>query len=168
MNRIPPCWWAGRWERKKNHVSRASVEDASKKKKLVVLAAVCLAEAHWLEGGTRHRYVYLQNWGRRSTASNDASSSSSKWWRVTFSSSTRSAPDHHKGLHQEGPVKHGCLVVINLHVCRHLNVTKIVKTFWQWHLKFSKSFGNMLNIHPYERIFSRFGWNFSRRGWILL
>jgi hypothetical protein len=64
---------------KKKTVSRASVEDASKKKKLVVLAAVCLAEAHWLEGGTRHRYVYLQNWGRRSTASNDASSSSSKW-----------------------------------------------------------------------------------------
>jgi hypothetical protein len=71
MNRILPSGWAGVGA-KKTGLSLASVEDASKKKKLVVFAAVCLAEKHRLKDGMRHWYVYLQNWGRRSTAMTQA------------------------------------------------------------------------------------------------
>jgi hypothetical protein len=38
---------------KTRSLSQASIEDASKKKKLLVFAAVCLAVAHWLEDGTK-------------------------------------------------------------------------------------------------------------------
>jgi hypothetical protein len=43
-------------------LSQASIEDASKKKKLVVFTAVCLAEAHWLKDDAQcHWHIYLLN-----------------------------------------------------------------------------------------------------------